>query len=70
MKSVYETLMAEAEILGRHIDTDWAYEHKERYDQLEAEIIERFYADEITSEQALELCDTAFYDYEADLFED
>lgn len=70
MMKAYETLMAEAEVLGRHLDTDWAYEHAGLYDDLEERIIKAYYNSELTSEQANEICSTAFYDYDPDIFDD
>ncbi len=70
MMNAYETLMAEAEVLGKQLDTDWAYEHSKRYDDLEERIIRSYWSGEITSDQAIRICSTAFYDYDSDIFED
>ena len=56
-------LMRTAEKLGRHTDTDWAYEHEDAY-QAFAEEIENLYAEGmLTGTEFNELALTAFYDY-------
>lgn len=70
MMNAYETLMAEAEVLGKQLNTDWAYENADRYYSLEEKIVKAYYNSELTSEQANEICSTAFYDYDSDVFED
>ncbi len=70
MANTFETLMAEAEALGRHLNTDWAYEHAGLYDGLEEKVTRAYRSGEITSEQAICICSTGFYDYDSDIFED
>ncbi len=69
MMFAYETLMAKAEILGKHLDTDWAYDHAHYYDSLERQTIQAYWDGEITSEEANEICMTGLYDYDSEEFE-
>ena len=60
---MFKKLMDKAQMLGQHIDTEWAEEHSKLYDEFDAEINKVYDDGKITEEQFDALAITAFYDY-------
>lgn len=57
-------LMARARFLGKRLDTEWAWDNANKYDEF-ADEIERLYTEKkLTAHDFNELALTAFYDYE------
>lgn len=63
----FEELMEEAKVLEAHLDTDWAEEHADRYDEFDDAVKAAYDNGDISGKQFNELVLTAFYDYFDDL---
>ena len=58
-----EELMREAERLGEHIDTEWAYEHNDEYMAFMEKLDELYDSGKITGDEYNAVADVAFYEY-------
>ena len=58
------SLIEEAEMLGAHVDTEWAEEHADLYTSFQDKLDREYDAGRLTAAQYNEIGSTAFFDFD------